>query len=267
MVSDDSMPDFTALIIPTFFAGVLTFIAPCILPLVPAYLGFLSGVSGEQTRDSQNPVLAARAKRKVFLTGVFFIVGMTLVFVIFGTLAGLAGHIFAKWRFILAKASGVAIILFGLFMLGAFKKIPFLGSFLSQERRFRIPFVAKNDGPKRAALFGAAFAFGWTPCVGPVLGSVLLLVSATSTALQGALLLFIFSLGLSVPFLTLAAAAEGATKYVKRISPFLQWGEIIGGLLLLLIGSLLLTNKMALFVAWAYKLLRFINYESLLQYL
>lgn len=248
-----------ALIIPTFIAGLLTFLAPCTLPLVPAYLGFISGVDRKELED---PETAARARRKIFFNGLAFIVGFSLIFIAFGTLAGFAGEALVPFRIWLARIGGVFIIIFGLFMLGAFK-LPFFQS----DKRIPIPKWLTLGKPSSSVFIGGTFALGWTPCVGPILGSILLLAGTSGTALQGALLLSVFSLGLAVPFLAMALGFSRATKFIDASSKYLTWVSIVGGVFLILLGGLLATDNFGLTIQYGYELLQFINYEGLLQYL
>src|SRR3989344_4447460 len=165
----------TALAIPAFIACILTFLATCTFPLVPAYLGFISGVPAGGD--------AANARKKVFLNGLFYVAGFSLVFIIFGTALGFLGQTLFLYRIWFSRIAGIFIVLFGLFMLGVFK-IPIL----SREWQPRLPFGLERGKPLSALLLGSAFAFGWTPCVGPVLGSILLLASTSQTAFQGGIL-------------------------------------------------------------------------------
>ncbi len=256
-------PEVIALIIPAFIAGIITFLAPCTLPLIPAYLGFISGTSAEELRD---PTKARSARRKIFLNGLFFMAGVTVIFVLFGTLAGLAGQAFGAYRIWLTRIAGVFVILFGLSMLGIFR-IPFLTSFLSKERKVRLPFQVRRGNPLSSALLGSAFATGWTPCVGPILGAILFLASTSSTAFQGGFLLFVFSMGLAIPFLLIAAGIGAVSSAITKITRYLHWVEIIGGAFLILLGILLLTNKMVLLISWGFRALQFIDYERILDYL
>lgn len=238
------------LAIPTFFAGLLTFLAPCTLPLVPAYLSFISGAGSEKDQAKQRSL--------VLKNGLAFVIGFSLIFIIFGTLAGLAGTALAPYRLWLTRASGVFVILFGLFMLGALK-LPML----NREMSVRLPAVFRRGTPASSLLLGSAFGMGWTPCVGPILGSVLLLTASTATAAQGAFLLAIFSLGLAIPFVLVALGFNAAQARIARFSKYLNVVSIIGGLFLILIGILLLLNKMTLLISWGYRLLEFINYDQL----
>jgi len=247
------------LIISALFAGMLTFLAPCTLPLVPAYLGFISGVSTKDLEDEQK---AAGARKKIMLNGVFFILGFSIIFILFGVLAGFLGQGLATSREILAKIGGVLIVLFGLFMLGVFR-IPAL----QIDKRIKVPSFLTIGKPTSSFAIGSAFAIGWTPCVGPILGSILLLASASTTALQGGLLLAVFSFGLAIPFIFIAFAFSRATAYINRISKYLKWVSIVGGVFLILLGILLFTNNFSLLIQYGYEFFKFINYDGILKYL
>jgi len=246
-------------IISAFIAGLLTFLAPCTLPLVPAYLGFISGVS---TKDLADPQKAAAARKKIILNGVFFILGFSAIFIGFGVLAGFLGKSLIASRGLLSQVGGVLVIIFGLFMIGAFK-IPFLQA----DKRIKIPKFLHVGKPTSSFAIGSAFAVGWTPCVGPILGSILLLASTQATAFSGGLMLAVFSLGLAVPFLLIAFAFSKATQYIEKITKHLKWVSIVGGVFLIVLGILLLTNNFSLLIQYGYGLFDFINYEGLLDYL
>lgn len=227
--------DFS-LIIPAFIAGILTFFAPCTLPLVPGYLGFISGVS---TSDLQDPTKAKIAKRKIFLNGVLYVIGFSLVFIVLGSLFGLAGSALAQYRIWLSRIGGIFVIFFGLFMIGVFK-LPFL----NVERHVGNIKALKPGTPVSSLIFGATFALGWTPCVGPILGSILILVASSATIGQGAFLLAVFSLGLAVPFLIIAASIGLASAYLAKVSRHLNAISFVGGIFLVFLGVLLFTNKL-----------------------
>ena len=238
-----------SLIIPAFIAGIFTFLAPCTLPLVPGYLGFISGASG--------------TRWNIFLNGVFFMAGFSAVFISMGTLIGFVGATFlVPYRFWLGRIGGIFVILFGLFMLDVLK-IPFL----MREKRLTAPALFKRGNPINSFILGTAFAFGWTPCVGPILGSVLLLASTSSTALSGALLLAVFSAGLAVPFLLMALGIGSAPRYIKNISKYLHIVSIIGGIFLIFLGVLLVWGNMGLLISSGYRIFQFIQYDRLLNYL
>lgn len=247
--------EIIGLIIPAFIAGLLTFLAPCTLPLVPAYLGFISGVSGQESQS-------VAARRAVVLNGLAFILGFSLVFIAFGTLAGFVGSSLLPYRIWLSRIGGVFVILFGLFLVGLLK-IPFL----AQTKRLSIPAMFKPGKPASSLAVGLSFGFGWTPCIGPILGSILLLASTSTTSLQGAVLLAVFSAGLAVPFLAVAFGIGSAARVIDRSAKYLRLVEIIGGLFLIGLGILLLTNNVGLLIAYGFRLLEFINYDALLDYL
>lgn len=250
--------EFT-LIIPAFIAGLLTFLAPCTLPLVPAYLGFISGVHPDEL---SNPATARVARWKIFFNGLAFIIGFSFVFIVFGTLAGLLGQALVPYRIWLARLGGVLIILFGLFMLGTFN-IPYL----SGDKRLPIFSWLKLGHPSSSLFIGGTFALGWTPCVGPILGSILLLAGTSGTALQGTVLLSVFSLGLAVPFLLIALAFSRATTFIDASSKYLKGISIVGGVFLIALGLLLMTDNFGLTIQYGYQLLEFINYDRLLEFL
>jgi len=256
-------------ILASFFAGLLTFLAPCTLPLVPAYLGFISGVDQDALK---NPETARAARRKIFLNGLAFIAGFSLIFIVFGVLAGFAGTALAPYRIWLARIGGVLVILFGLFMLGFFSALSgsaFGGklSALFTDKRISIPKWLTLGKPSSSLFIGGTFALGWTPCVGPILGSILLLAGTSGTALTGGIMLTVFSIGLAIPFLLIALAFSKATAYIDRISKYLKAVSVIGGIFLILLGFLLATDNFGLTIQYGYELFDFINYEGLLDYL
>ncbi|PIQ79733.1 MAG: cytochrome C biogenesis protein, partial [Parcubacteria group bacterium CG11_big_fil_rev_8_21_14_0_20_41_14] len=236
-----------------------TFLAPCTLPLVPAYLGFISGVDQEALK---NPETAKAARRKIFLNGLAFIVGFSLIFIAFGVLAGFAGTALAPYRIWLARIGGVLVILFGLFMLGFFKL-----QFFQTDKLIPIPKWLTLGKPSSSLFIGGTFALGWTPCVGPILGSILLLAGTSGTALTGGVMLTVFSIGLATPFLLIALAFSKATAYIDRISKYLKAVSIIGGIFLIILGLLLATDNFGLTIQYGYELFDFINYDRLLEYL
>ncbi len=253
------MQDTAALIIPALIAGVLTFLAPCTLPMVPGYLGFISGVS---LADLGDPERAAKARFRIFLNGLFFVLGFSVVFIVFGAFAGFAGSALVPYRLWLGRIGGVFIIIFGLFMLRVVR-LPFL----AKESHVKTPLLFQRGRPLNALLLGATFGFGWTPCIGPILASILLLASTTSTVMQGAFLLTIFSLGLALPFLLIAVGIGHASTSIKKITPILNVISVIGGIFLILLGVTLLTDKFSFWFSYAFSLLDFIQYGSLLDYL
>lgn len=248
----------TSLIIPAFIAGILTFVAPCTLPLVPGYLSFISGVS---IKDLQNPQTSGLARRKIFYNGLLYTIGFSAVFIILGSIFSLGGLALIKYRVLLARIGGVFVIIFGLYMLGALNFRLF--RFLNTEARVKNSWL-KPGNPVSSFLFGSVFAFGWTPCVGPILGSILLLASTSSTIGQGAFLLGVFSLGLAIPFLLIAAGIGSVSGWLLKASRYLN---IVGGLFLIFLGILLATDNFSFWLSYAYQLFNFINYERILDFL
>jgi cytochrome c-type biogenesis protein len=248
-----------SLFIPAFIAGILMFLAPCTLPLVPGYLGFISGVSLSELGRSDK---ISRLRLKIFLNGLFFVLGFSLIFILLGVLAGWLGSSLVPYRLWLTKIGGIFVIFFGLFMLGVWHP-----KFLEREKRLPLPRFMRRGSFFSSALLGAAFGFGWTPCVGPILATMLFLASTQGTVAQGAVLLVIFSLGLSLPFLLLALMISQATKIIRRLQTWLRVITVIGGLFLILLGIMLFFNKLGLSVGYGYRLLDFINYSRLVDYL
>lgn len=238
------------------------FIAPCTLPLVPAYLGFISGVSLKELTEGR---VDKRLRLRIFLNGLLFVFGFSLVFVLLGGAFGFAGSFFARYRDVISRIGGIVVILFGLYFLGVFKYPIF--AFLKRDYHFSITGLLKPGKPVSSMLFGMTFAFGWSPCIGPVFGTILLLASTSATATSGAFLLFIFALGFSLPFLFLAAVVSQASVYLKPVQKYLGFFSVISGLFLIFIGVLLFLNRFDVWTAYMYQLFGFINYERLLDYL
>ena len=246
-------------IVSAFVAGLIMFLAPCTLPLLPAYLGFISGAS---LSDLDKPEKAKQLKRKIFINGVFFVLGFSLIFIFFGTLAGFFGAGLAQFRDWFARFGGVLIIFFGLFMLGVFN-VPFL----SGDKRLKLPAFLQVGRPSSSFVIGATFAFGWTPCVGPILASILLLASTSATAFQGGFLLEVFSLGLAIPFLMVAGLISSAGGFIERHARYLKGISFVGGVFLIILGALLLTDNFGLTIQYGYKWFEFLEYERLLDFL
>lgn len=237
----------SALLLPAFFAGLATFFAPCTFPLVPAYLGYLGGSLGAPAEAKRGAAYAANA--------LLFVAGFTFVFVMMGTAAGAAGSALVRHRDVLTRIGGVIVLLFGLAFLGFFDpaKLPFFGARGG---------TAGHGRKLGSFAFGAAFAFGWTPCVGPVLGSILLLAASTTTAWTGAVLLLVFSAGLAVPFLAIAWSAERAAARVRAISRHLSRISAASGVLLVLLGAVMITGEYALWARFFGILAEFFGLEN-----
>lgn len=240
-----------ALIIPAFIAGLLMFLAPCTLPIVPGYLAFIAGAPGG----------ADVSRRRIVWNAFAFVLGFSIVFIALGASAGFLGSIIGPWRGVIARAGGAILILFGLTMLGVFK-IPLL----SREMHIALPKFISIGKWQSSALIGALFAVGWSPCIGPILGSILLLASSSATALQGAFLLGVFSLGLGLPFILTAYLMQSGQNMFGRWATTSQVLSILGGIALLVIGTLMLLGSSGLLVAWGSQLLEG-PYNQLLKYM
>jgi len=252
-----------ALAVPALIAGFLTFLAPCTLPLVPGYLAFISGVSIYDA--DKNGKTVAHIRRKILWNALLYVLGFSFVFILLGTIfSGIGGLGLAKYRFTLEKISGALILVLGLYMTRLFD-LPFL-RFLDIERRFTFTQKLAPGKPFSSFLFGATFAFGWTPCIGPILGSILLLASSSTTLLQGAALLAIFSLGLAIPFLLVAVGISQAMRVMKRVLKYMSAISIVGGIFIAVIGLLVLTGKMNIWIGFFYRFFDFVHYQNLIQY-
>jgi cytochrome c-type biogenesis protein len=204
-------------------AGMLSFLSPCVLPLVPPYLVYLAGASLERFADAET---APRVRRETMIAAFVFVLGFTTVFVAFGASASVLGRVLHAYSYVLGKIAGVVIIIMGLHFLGI---TPI--AFLMQERRVT---VAKPVGLWGAYVMGLAFAFGWTPCIGPILGAILAIAGSEDTVTHGAGLLAVYSLGLGVPFMIAAIAVESFAAFLARVRANLGVVEkAMGGLLVL----------------------------------
>ena len=212
-----------------FTAGLISFVSPCVLPLIPAYLSFISGVSVEEmkSKDKKSEVL-----KKVILSAFLFISGFSVVFVALGASATFIGEFLGSKLFLFNKIAGLIIIILGLHLLGVFRI-----SFLNYEKRFHTK--GKPLGLLGAFLVGLAFAFGWTPCVGPVLTPILGLAANQETVTKGIILLFTYSLGLGIPFFVTAVSFHSFLSVFDWIKKHFRTIEIISGLFLIIIGLLM----------------------------
>ena len=217
-----------------FGAGVASFVSPCVLPLVPVYLASLAGPEIFEAR-------ATRSRVPIFLHSLSFVVGFSIVFTALGAAVGLAGLFIGAHLAAIRTISGGLLIAFGLFMLVALK-VPWL----NYEKRLA-PSRGITTGYLRSLLTGAIFCLAWTPCVGPILAGILTLAWGSETAWHGAYLLAIYSLGLGLPFLAIGAAFDSLTPLLKRITRYSSIIYIASGALLIIVGILILTNRLAWF--------------------
>jgi cytochrome c-type biogenesis protein len=252
------------LILPSFIAGFLMFLAPCTLPLVPGYLGFIAGVS---LADLEDPKKRKNVKRRILQNGAMYVLGFSVVFIVLGgLLTGVVGAAFTHLRMPLARIGGGFIFLLGLYMTGVFRHIPGL-RFLEQTKSLPVARHLTIGSPWSSFLFGATFALGWSPCIGPILGSILLLASTSATIWEGAFLLAIFSLGLGIPFMAIALGIGHAAQAIRRLSRILPALTIIGGLFIAFLGGLIAIGHLEIWTGWVYRAFAFINYDALLDYL
>jgi cytochrome c-type biogenesis protein len=221
-------------------AGLISFISPCVLPLVPPYLCFLAGTTFEQLTTRQPVSLVARRE---ILTAIVFVLGFTTVFVALGAGASAIGGLVRAYSDVLSMVAGVVIIVMGLHFLGLFR-IPILHSTL------RIDVREKPVGLWGAYLIGLAFAFGWTPCIGPVLAAILAVAASEQTVTKGASLLAVYSLGLGIPFILAAVAIGPFMKLLARMRSQLGFIEKLMGGLLVLTGVAFLTGTMSWMSYW-----------------
>jgi cytochrome c-type biogenesis protein len=222
-----------------FGAGFLSFVSPCVLPLIPGYLSFVSGVSLEEMRGDA----ASAARRQVLLTSLAFVLGFSLVFIALGASASVLGRFLLKHSTVIGKIAGVLVIVFGLHTMGIFR-IPFL------EAEKRMHSSTKPKSVFGAVLVGMAFGFGWTPCIGPILSGILLLAGTKDTVLEGVAMLAVYSLGLGVPFILTALAINKFFAATGKIRRYYHAIELASGGLLVVIGVLLFTDRMTLIVRY-----------------
>lgn len=218
-------------------AGVISFLSPCVLPIVPPYLAYMSGVSLNEIQGSQ------AARRKATVAALFFVLGLSTVFLFLGFTASAFGAFFLQNQELFAQISGVVVIAFGAHFLGIFR-IPFL------EREARLEAGDQGGSSFGAYVLGLAFAFGWTPCIGPQLGAILSLAASEASVTRGTLLLGIYALGLGLPFLLAAMFLTRAMGVMNWLKPHMRLIERMMGLLLVLVGLALVTGAFSTFSYW-----------------
>ena len=214
-------------------AGLLSFLSPCILPLIPAYLSYIAGsaVSGTSNRNS---------KANLLVQSIGFIIGFSVIFILLGATASTIGKLLSTNLIIIKKAGGIIVFAFGLHMTGLVK----IRALYSEKRLLPYGNVGKKTG---ALLLGMAFAAGWTPCVGPVLSSILIYAGSIATIYKGVMLLAAYSLGLAVPFFLSALMISHFSIYYKKIQKYIPLVSILSGILLMIMGILIFTDKLTIF--------------------
>jgi len=217
-----------------FVAGLISFLSPCVLPLVPGYVSLISGAGIEELKSSEGHLL-----RKLMLNSAAFIIGFSIVFITLGAISTEVGQVLAQYKSLLARVAGVIIILFGLHLTGVFQIKALLAD-------TRLHTLKGGASPWGAFVIGFAFAFGWTPCVGPILAVVLGFAAAQDTVWKGIFLLAIYSAGLAVPFLITSFGIERFLKFYNRFKFHMHAVEVASGGLLIVLGILLVMGRFAL---------------------
>jgi cytochrome c-type biogenesis protein len=236
-------------IVTAFVFGFLSFISPCVLPIVPGYISFISGLS---FTEMQNSVQRATLRKKILSNSLFFVLGFSFVFIALGASASAVGQFLREQLDIISKVAGAVIVVFGIHMTGIYK-IPFL----NYEKRLHTS--QKPIGLLGSFVVGLAFAFGWTPCIGPILASILAIAAQQETIGKGILLLTFYSAGLGIPFLLTGMSLTIFYKVFDKFKHHLHTVEVIGGAMLVVFGILIFTNYLTTVSAYFSKWFPFLN--------
>jgi cytochrome c-type biogenesis protein len=231
--------------IAAFFAGLISFLSPCVLPLVPGYVSLISGVGVEELKSSRSQLM-----RRVMINSISFILGFSVVFIALGAISTEIGQVLGMYKHTLARVAGIVIILFGLHLTGIFK----IKALYTDARLHNLK---GSSTPVGAFVIGFAFAFGWTPCLGPILTAILTLASEQDTIVKGIILLTVYSLGLAVPFLLTSLGIERFLKFYSRFRSHMHALEVASGGLLIALGILLVVGRFTLISNWLSFLNRF----------
>ena len=218
-------------------AGILSFLSPCVLPIVPPYLAYMGGIS------MQDMTSDGHARKRAILPALFFVMGLSTVFLLLGFTASTMGHLFLRNAEVFGQIAGAVVIVFGLHFLGIFR-IPFL------MREARLDAGDRGGSAFGAYVLGLAFAFGWTPCIGPVLGAILSMAATEATVMRGTAMLGVYALGLGLPFLLAAIFVQRSMAIMARLKRHMAIIEKIMGLMLLAVGIALLTGAFSAFSWW-----------------
>lgn len=209
-------------LISAFLGGIFSFISPCVLPLIPIYISYISGISLEELMERGKTL-------PVLLNSLFFVLGFTVVFVFYGASATFIGNLISEYKFILSKIGGIIIIIFGIHLTGLFRL-----KFLDYERKLNLK--SEKTSYISSFIMGFAFSFGWTPCIGPILASIIVLAASKETLFKGMILLFTYSLGLGIPFILSGIFINYFFKAFSKIKRHFRKIEIIAGILLIILG-------------------------------
>jgi len=221
-------------VIVAFAAGLLSFLSPCVLPLIPSYVGFLTGMSVEE---------AERRRGTALLHGLWFVAGFSLVFVLLGAAASAVGQLLRDYQVWVGRIGGVFLILFGIYLLGVLRP-----AFLMRE--WRVQLAHKPLGYFGSGVVGFTFGAAWTPCIGPILGGILTLAATQAGLGQGMGLLAVYALGLAIPFLVTALALDRFLVWFQRFRPYIVWVDRVAGAMLILLGILLVTDSFTLLAGY-----------------
>jgi cytochrome c-type biogenesis protein len=220
-----------------FTAGILSFLSPCVLPLIPAYFTFITGFSLEELTENRN----SEIRKKVFLSTVLFVSGFSLVFILMGASASYLGSLMFNHRELIRILGGILIMLMGVHLTGIIR-IPGL----DVEKRINIE--KKPLHFLGIVIIGMAFGAGWSPCIGPLLGSILIIAGSQETVWQGIVLLAVYSAGLALPFIIISVFIHLLLIFIKKASRVLQYVNAAAGILLIIVGLILVTNKLHVFI-------------------
>lgn len=223
-----------------FSGGFLSFVSPCVLPLLPSYVTFITGLSLDQLTAGEH---TARVKRIVLANSLFFVAGFSTIFVALGASATYVGQFLIAYQHVMSKVAGAIIVLFGLYVMGVLK-----ANWLMADKRVHMS--GKPRGYTGSYLVGMAFAAGWTPCVGPILGSILLLAGTSEGVTQGMLLLTFYSLGLGVPFFVTALALNTFLARFTAFSRYMRVVTVVSGVFLIAIGLMIFFDVFSMLSAW-----------------
>jgi cytochrome c-type biogenesis protein len=226
--------------ITAFLGGLLSFLSPCVLPLIPSYVSFITGISFDDFKHGDR----ARIRKLTLINSFSFVVGFSTVFVLLGVSSSYVGKFLAIYYDHIRIIGGIIIIILGLYVMGVLKL-----NFLASDKRVHLQ--SKPKGHFGSFIVGLTFGAGWTPCIGPILGSILLIASTTGSALQGFNLLLVYSLGLAVPFMATALAINSFLSHFSAIQKYMRIIMIFSGLLLISFGVILLMDKVYLLLSIA----------------
>lgn len=215
-----------------FFAGFLTFLSPCILLVIPAYISYITGISFDGLKDKQSSVV----RRQTLIHAGLFILGFSLIFITLGASASYIGRFLGAHRTIVSRAGGVLVIFFGLYIMGLLRL-----DFLDKEKRFSVK--VRKGSKLGSLLLGITFAAAWTPCVDPILGSLLVIAGTREKVIEGIALLSVYSLGLATPFMASALLTNFFLAHFAKIKRFIPAVKIICGLMLVIVGLLLVFGR------------------------